>query len=166
MAIDNPHRKKALEVLIESLKLYFTFSTVLIAASLTYFSKLTAPVALCTLRIELGAFILCAILSILNINFFIKNIWETEEYNTNSPASKVPNILAIISFFVGLGFGIWFFCANNQVAAKPTNASAGQIIIDGNKIIVPGALKDKVKIVIDSAKKSKAIYINDAKDVN
>jgi amino acid transporter len=148
---------KAIEVNVESLKLYLTLSTFLIGGLLAYNSSLKTGFSV-SLIISLCLFLITAISSITSLNCYIYKL-DRGELNVKVKDARLFNIIAILSFIVGLIFTIiFFFSPNNQIDSSSVNVKQ-EILIDNNISII-GETKSDIIIEKDSIGNILKVEIN------
>lgn len=153
------YKKKAVDINVESLKLYITLSTVSIAGLLTFFSKLSDPNYNFLFYLSISLFLSCAIACIIIVNHFIIQA-NNDAYNVRTPLSRTLNFIAIILFAVAVATGGAFITRNsekkqNNIAEKQTGFT-----IENNKIHISSDVKLKIIIETDTLKNIGKIYIN------
>lgn len=150
---------KAVDINVESLKLYITLSTVAVAGILTFYSSLTHANSKSFFVWSIILFLLCAVLSVVIVNHFIIQA-HNDEYNVRTALSRVLNFAAIFIFIGGIVTGSIFVGHNiNGNSPTPTTTN-GMIIIDNNKITIGENNTMKLTIIQDSLNSNKEIYIN------
>ena len=153
------HKSKAVDINIESLKLYITLSTVAVAGILTFYSSLNNVESKGLFGLSIFLFILCGVLSVVIVNHFIIQA-NNDAYNVRSLLSRALNFIAIFLFAGGIVTGSIFVGKNINGNGENLKSTHGQIIIQKDKIIVGENNKMKVIIVQDSLSSKKEIYIN------
>jgi len=157
MSEDN--KKKAVDINVESLKLYITLSTVSIAGLLTFFSKLTDPNCNLLFYLSISLFLSCAIDCIIIVNHFIIQA-NNDAYNVRTPLSRVLNFIAIILFAVALATGGAFITRNSEKKQSKIAEKQSGFTIENNKIHISSDVKMKIVIETDTLKNIGKIYIN------
>lgn len=153
------NKKKAVDINVESLKLYITLSTISIAGLLTFFSKLTDPIKVNTFYLAILLFLLCSIDCIIIINHFIIQA-NNSVYNVRSGLSRIANFIAII-FFLGAVIMSGIFITNNsEKKGSMRNENSAYFKIENHKIYIGNNFKQKVKIEIDTLNQIENIHIN------
>ena len=122
MPTDN--KLESLKILIESLKLYFAYSSSLLLASIAFIASTTkqfTPIVISSVI----CLLLAAILAIVNINHFIRHV-KNGNYNIEARSPRVLNFICIVLFGLGtIGILKYFlFDHSASVAATPTKEQA------------------------------------------
>lgn len=142
----NDAQKKALDILLESLKLYITISTIFIAGLISLYAS--SKVHNFSLYVSIAGFILCALISVYNYNYYIREVNnDTFDIEANHP--KWVNRSAILFFLVGLGFGVTFVFKNDL---KRTSSEL-QIIINSDTLSINKTNMERVILKTDSLNK-------------
>ncbi|MBN2571136.1 MAG: hypothetical protein JXA68_03330 [Ignavibacteriales bacterium] len=148
---------KAIEVNVESLKLYLTLSTFLIGGLLAYNSSLKTGFPF-PLIVSLSLFLITAICSIISLNCYIYKL-DRGELNVKAKDARKFNIIAILSFLVGLIFtGVFFFTMESN--QPETEMSSEKIIEIDKNIIIKGETSSKINIEKDSLNNIIRVEIN------
>jgi len=153
---ENANRRKAMEITIDSLKLYITLSTVAIAGLLAFFNGNGKDGSKTLFFIAVIGFILCAIASVYTINTFINKV-HNGNIDIRLPILRILNFIAIVFFVIGVVFCVLFFFSSKGVA---TTNNDSKIIIQGDRIEMGKDVKNKITITNDSLTKTKMIIIN------
>lgn len=152
-------KKKAVDINVESLKLYITLSTVSIAGLLTYYSKLTDPINSNVFYWSILLFLLCAVDSIIIVNHFIIQA-NNDAYNVRTPLSRIANFIAIFLFIGAVITGGLFITKNSGKKQETTTIKSPGLTIENNKIYISSDVKMKIIIETDTLKNIGKIYIN------
>lgn len=104
----SPHKAKAAEVLIESLKLVVTISTVFFAAFLAFHASANRAGGSFFFYGTLAAFALTAVLSVFNINTLINKFNNDEKDLVSDRTVRWTNAIVIFTFFTGFVFATFF----------------------------------------------------------
>ncbi|TLX72616.1 hypothetical protein E9993_17420 [Labilibacter sediminis] len=148
---------KAIEVNIESLKLYLTLSTFLIGGLLAYNSSIQTGFSV-TLIISLSLFLITAICSIISLNCYIYKL-DRGELDVKAKDARKFNVIAILSFLTGIIFtGIFFFTIEPKESISDTDSE--QVIEIDERIIIKGETSSKITIQKDSLDKIIKVEIN------
>ena len=148
---------KAIEVNVESLKLYLTLSTFLIGGLLAYNSSLKTGFPF-SLIVSLSLFLITAICSIVSLNCYIYKL-DRGELNVKAKDARKFNIIAILSFLIGLIFtGVFFFTMESN--QPDTEMSSEKIIEIDKSIIIKGETNSKINIEKDSLNNIIRVEIN------
>lgn len=152
---------KALDLLVESLKLYVTISTVAIAGLLAYWSGGKSSSQFSLLAVALAAFLLCAVASVWNINHFVAKIYD-DKADIYGKEPRVINSIAIGAFVVGLIFAALFLALKDSASPGPsTGASrANAVEIRGNSVTIGEDVRTKIKIKKNTQGQVESISIN------
>ena len=153
------NNKKAVDINVESLKLYITLSTVSIAGLLTFYSKLIGPTYTALFYSAIILFLLCSILSILIVNHFIIQA-NNGAYDVRTLWSRIPNFIAIFFFLAAVVSGSIFITNNSVKEEKHIVPNQSGVVIENNKIIIGSDFKNKVLIESDTLKNINRIYVN------
>lgn len=153
------HKLKAVEINIESLKLYITLSTVAVAGILTFYSSLNNAESKGLFCWSIILFILCGVLSVVIVNHFIIQA-NNDAYDVRTTLSRALNFIAIFLFVGGIFTGSMFIGKNINNKSKHIGNTNGQIIIENNKITIGENNKMKLIVIQDSLSSNKEIYIN------
>ncbi len=157
----NP-KSKAVDINVESLKLYITISTIAIGGLLTFFRIISStPKNISLFYWAMILLLLSAISSILVVNHFIIQAHENE-FNVRTSWSRILNWGAIIFFFSGISLG-GIFVANNASESTPLDLKSiipDGIVIQKNVITIGKDVRTEVIIKTDSISNSKVIFIN------
>ena len=136
---EKDNRRKAIDLTVETLKLYISFSTLAIAGLLGVFNSSDNSDVVFSLWFSVLCFFLCALLSILIINVFIAEVCDGI-WNVRSRHVLWFNRIAICLFFVALFFAIQYIIYNGkQKTAKFVSRSTSS---DTTKVLI---LNDTLK---------------------
>lgn len=152
-------KRKAVDINVESVKLYLTLSTILIAGLLTFYSRLQQPDWVFLFGSSLILFLLCAISSIMIVNHFIFQA-NNDKYDVRSKRSISLNWIAIILFFLGLVSGGFFITVNSNPKKADQQSKESGIVIKNNEIRIFSDIKTKVIIENDTIKHVQKVLIN------
>lgn len=117
-AMSNDNKEKALNLLIETYKLYAAFCAIIIAGLLSFASSLTNANNVHLLYIAIGALSLCSIFCILGIQNFISKTNEGD-FNIYSPSAKFITTAIMILIGVGLLLGFLFLFKQDKLKKQP-----------------------------------------------
>lgn len=148
---------KAIEVNVESLKLYLTLSTFMIGGLLAYNSSLKAGFST-TLIISLFLFLVTAICSVVSLNCYIYKL-DRGELDVKAKDARIFNAIGILSFILGLIFTGFFFFTLESNESNSNNNSEKVIMIDEN-IIIKGETHSNITIEKDSLDRIIKVEIN------
>lgn len=154
----NPHKAKATDYVVESLKLIVTLSTIFFGGLLAYRTNVSAPSLLWSYYTSLAVFALSAIISIANINSLINKVFREDEDAIQHKEAKALNVLAMISLLAGMVFGAIFL--SSQTIAKQQPLQDNQSVITDAQIIVNGEVKSNIAVKKDSSGKIIDVIIN------
>lgn len=97
MATDN--KFESLKILIESLKLYFAYSSSLLLASVAFIASTTKQFPP-TIIFSVICLLLAAVLAIVNINYFIRLV-KDQNYDIDAKSPRLLNSICITLFALG-----------------------------------------------------------------
>lgn len=116
--MSNNNKEKALNLLIETYKLYAAFCAIIIAGLLSFSSSLTNANNVHFLYISIGVFSLCSIFCILGIQNFISKTNEGD-FNIYSGSAKFITTIIMILIAVGLVTGFLFLFKQDKLKTQP-----------------------------------------------
>jgi hypothetical protein len=154
---ERENRFKAIELNIESLKQYITLSTVSIAGLLAYYSS-TKESDTTFLFISIGLFVICAIISIFNINLFINKVHKNK-IDVRAGDARKANFIAIGFFLLAIVSATFFFFNSNHTQNNSSMENSTIKLNDYN-IEIGKDVKTKVEIRTDTTKNHIEILIN------
>jgi hypothetical protein len=85
-------KSKAMEMMVESLKMYVTLSTLFFAGLLAYYSRVRPTNSLYLLAIALFFLLMCAIISVINLNHLISKTCKAD-LNINAIGARTINFI-------------------------------------------------------------------------
>jgi hypothetical protein len=147
-----PSKDKAIDLVVESEKLYFTISTISIAALVSYFSsEKNSNTYNWLFYISILILFSSAIASIWFINILVADFNSSKEVNLYDKSLIGLNWFSIFSFFIGIIIGLGYIYCNSKNRIifnnNPKNELQNNIIsIEKNSLKIGSDIKTKVQI--------------------
>ena len=146
----NLHKAKATDLVVESLKLIVTIATLFLGALIAYSTNTPEPELRWLFYISLTLLVLCAILSILNINSLINKIYREEEDAIRQTEAIVLNAASALCLIAGLVTSS-IYIYNNPISSSKSKDTLPQpnTIITKDELVIGTETNSKFHIIKD-----------------
>lgn len=151
------NKQKAIDINIESLKLYLTLSTISIGGLMAFFTSKYGGFRY-SFIISIGFFFICAVSSIYSINTFINKV-DRNEINVRARDSVRSNFVAIFSFIIAIVFAAIYFYNSQKKITNEKEVLQG-IVVTKDTLKIGRDVKTKAIIELDTLGRFKSVKVN------
>jgi hypothetical protein len=145
-------KPKAIDILVESIKLCFTLSTVSIAGLLGYIGSIGKGVFGGFAITALSLFLLTCILSVFNINTIINKVHRCNSETIMHPEVKFVYSAISLLLLSGLVFSGLYISSQRSMPNSTRPTAPESVTVTDDSIVIPNNFKTGIVITKDNNK--------------